>query len=99
MSDPSVDSTGPTPEATLELLGKIIDISLDLTLNRSDSEFAASGCEIFYVFDQNIFEVFVQPSKRAYIVNSFHSQNLNPGRRGAEAILDQQVALITSEFL
>jgi hypothetical protein len=99
MSHPSVDSTAGTPEATLELLGKIIDISLDLALNRSDSEFATSGGEIFYVFDQNIFEVFIQPSKRANIVNSFHSQSLNPGRRRAEAILDQQVALITSEFL
>jgi hypothetical protein len=86
-------------ERTFLLLGKILDLSLDIGRNRLDGDFVAEGGELFYVFDENLFEVFFQPSPNAHIVNSLHSANLHPTRKPRERSIDQQIALITSEYL
>jgi hypothetical protein len=86
-------------EKTLQLIGKVLDVSLDIGRNRMDTDFVAEGGELFYVFDENLFETFVQLSGNAHTVNSFHSANLCPERDAYDVSLENQVALITFEYL
>ncbi|GLQ29168.1 hypothetical protein [Sulfitobacter pacificus] len=59
-------------EEVLEGVIRLLDISIDINKRIEDLEFSKKpGAEIFYVFDENVFELFIDPSKDRFRVTSF----------------------------
>lgn len=83
---------------TMRQLLRFADISRDMERNRNDSAFVENGGKIVYVLDQNIFEMFMQPSARIKAVESFYSTALGGQTRTATRY-EAQCALIASEYL
>lgn len=81
-------------------LRRFLDIGNDLTRYRNDREFALDGNEILYVFDSQVFRMFVQPGKWSNSITSFYARDWIDERQPKEwEPLQQQAALISAEFL
>lgn len=90
-------------ERTLSRLLFLLDLSRDVERNRDDAQFAAAGKEIVYVFDENVFEMFVQPFRFAPVVATFYADIWTPEAEKVDASVwasfEAQSALLTAEAL
>lgn len=89
-------------ELTVQRLLRILDLSRDLERNRDDNAFGRLGGRITYVFDENIFEMFVRPWKHASHVETFHGDLWIPlagGNTKHWRSIEAQSALVTAEYL
>jgi hypothetical protein len=92
-----------TAERVLRLALQFLDLSRDVGRNRDDTQLTADGGEIVYVFDANVFEVFMRPFDSRGQYTSLHASHWpsgalampDAGRRSLAA----QTALLTTEFL
>jgi TIR domain len=87
-------------ERVLVQLWRLLELSCDMYRNMDDETFATSGGQIEYVFDENIFEMFVRPKRHANFVSTFYS-SLWPQAKSAheQQRLSRQTALVTAEHL
>ncbi|HTU12423.1 MAG TPA: hypothetical protein VMG08_16145 [Allosphingosinicella sp.] len=84
----------------LQLL-QIANISRDLDRSRDDTAFADRGGRIVYVFDENIFEMFVEPYEQYRQMETFYGkvwENKELSHATCRRY-ESQAALIASEFL
>ena len=91
----------PSMEAPLNQIAALFDLSLDIERHYSDVNFAQDGGTIHYVFDENLFELFVFPN-----INWHRSNYFSAAWRGSKTKNEQrhktaglQSALITAEIL
>lgn len=88
-------------KSLLDLSG-LYDFSLDIERHEDDAYFVENGGQIQYVFDENIFEMFVFPKNNwTHVERSpsvFTGKRL-VGRRRLRQIQDMQTALATAEIL
>lgn len=89
-------------EILLRQVLRLVDITRDIERNRDDALWKANGKTIDYVFDENIFELFIDPKDMREVSATFHGAAWSPphgdGARNRAAIA-AQAALITSEYL
>jgi hypothetical protein len=88
-------------EALLRLYFQLLDLSLDVERNRDDHAFRDEGGAIWYVFDENVLELFIDPRDPRGRITSLHG----PEWRRAGHRVDRnrstvaETTLATAEFL
>ena len=96
-----INSHLPRMKTLLDLPG-LYDFSLDIERHEEDAYFVENGGQIHYVFDENIFEMFVFPKENWINVerspNVFSGSKFN-ARQRFRKIQNMQTALVTSEIL
>jgi hypothetical protein len=87
-------------ERVLRQLQRLMELNADIDRNKSDSTFLRNNTEIKYVFDENIFEMFVRSFEHPDYVTAFPPAPRAPdGTRPGEQSAARQSAVITSEYL
>jgi hypothetical protein len=90
-------------ERVLRLIFSFLDLSRDVERNREDAKFRNGGGTINYIFDANVFEVFIDPEDDRGHAASLHTPRwANEHARsssGAWSSIASQTALLTSEYL
>lgn len=95
-------STDAGRERVLKQTLQLLDITRDIERNQADADFARDG-EILYVFDENVFEMFVRPYAWGPRMATFYSplwldgEATRPPRSWAS--ISAQSALLASEYL
>jgi hypothetical protein len=88
------------PETVMRQFRRMMELNADVDRNLSDAVFARAGGQIRYVLDENIFEMFIRPAKRAEYVSSFFSGPVSGGSGATfEPSAAPQSAMICSEYL
>ncbi len=96
----SADPSSAEQKVVLDDLIRLLDISIDINTRMDDVAFGKEdGNEIIYVFDENIFEVFIDPSLHQFSVVSFHDQNWAPTSKSGERQFQDRANLLASESL
>lgn len=87
--------------ATLSRLARLTDLVEGADFYGDDSGHAAAGGDIHYVFDENVFEMFVHAQRHADYVNLFHNGMWHNQRKWSAGWRDinAQSALLTGEYL
>lgn len=90
-------------EQVLAQILRLVDVTRDIERNIDDARFDAAGGRMHYVFDENVFEMFVNPKRWKSRTATFHSpfwlrRAGEPPSRNWSSIAAQS-ALIASEFL
>ncbi len=91
---------------TLKRLGRLLDLNQDIGRNARDTDFGDlvkksvdDAHQIFYVFDENVFELFANPAEKFEFCANFYgkywSNRVHPYYKSFSA----QAGLIASEFL
>ena len=85
----------------LPQLAHLIEIVDDLDRHLNDAEHAAAGGKINYVFDENVFELFLRPQRMAEYVSLFHSSrwSMDEHSRKFWRNINAQSALLAGEYL
>uniref|UniRef100_B0T9H1 Uncharacterized protein n=1 Tax=Caulobacter sp. (strain K31) TaxID=366602 RepID=B0T9H1_CAUSK len=90
-------------EQVLRQILQLVDITKDIERNQDDCRFNDMGGRINYIFDENIFEVFVHPKRWKGRTSTFHSRFWlkRSGRDQARAwsSIAAQATLMTAEYL
>jgi hypothetical protein len=89
-------------ERVLRLTLQFLDLSRDVDRNIDDSLLRDEGDEIVYVFDANVFEVFMRPFDHRGQSTSLHAMHWGgelPIGRTRRTSIAAQTALLTTEFL
>lgn len=82
----------------LQKLGKLTEIARVFDVNRADGNFGDDeGGQIYYVFDTNIFQMFLKPFTFSRYTELFQSPLWTRGRNDFE--VNSESALISSEYL
>jgi hypothetical protein len=88
------------PKRFLPQLARLIDIADDLHRRSSDTLDANAGRTINYIFDTNVFQLFVNPRLFPKTVSLFHSHPWASHKEAASwENIDEQSALLTGEYL
>jgi len=95
-----MDKSGGTG-GTITSISPLFDLSLDIERHQKDSDFARKGGIIHYVFDENVFELFVFPSDNWRKARRYSGLKTgeNAMTKRARVITGKQAALLTSETL
>jgi hypothetical protein len=85
----------------LSQLSKLLEFTRDISRNESDTNFAEAGGKIIYVFDTNVFELFIEPDARSRYAEIFHSPVWLQDRPNISELrnFSAQSALVAAEFL
>ena len=87
----------------LEQVLRFVDITRDLERNQDDGSFAKDDGTIFYVFDENVFEMFVRPARwkdrTATFYSAFWHRRAHSSDRHGWGAIAAQSALIAAEYL
>ena len=88
-------------ERFLPQLADLIETGDDLQLRHQDSKDAGNGRTINYIFDENVFELFLRPSVNAGLVALFHKNDWKSGAKANEhwRAINAQSAVLTGEYL
>jgi hypothetical protein len=97
-----LDETAKLHSTVLRQLWRLMELNADIDRNQSDGAFAARGGTIRYIFDENVFELFVRPFMRADYVEAFHNPPTKHDRLYSKDVaraVTAQSALICGEYL
>jgi len=86
----------------LSLYFQLLDLSLDMERNRDDFAFRQDGGKIWYVFDENLLELFIDPRDHRGRMASLHSAewgSRKPEGAASSRSYVAQTALATTEYL
>ncbi len=87
-------------EGVLSQFGRFLEFTRDINRNESDSVFEKAGGRIIYVFDENVFELLINPSALHWYVELFHSPLFATNISASDARkINAQSALIAGEYL
>lgn len=93
-----------TQRRVLRRLGLLLDLNNDLARNASDTRFSGRSApsidfegENYYVFDTDIFELFIQPLEHASYCANFYGDDW--GHEGKSRLYSAQAGLIAAEYL
>src|SRR4051812_14700521 len=95
---------GGRPRRGPRWVGELLDLNADLERNASDTRFSGRSANVdfegrnYYVFDENIFELFVQPQGHWTYCSNFYSPDWNKDKKES-AHFSAQAALIAAEYL
>ncbi len=96
----SADRSSAEQKTVLDDVVRLLDISIDINTRMDDVAFCKEdGNEIIYAFDENIFEVFIDPSLHQFSVVSFHDQIWSPNSKGGERQFQDRANLLAAESL
>lgn len=79
-------------------LGQLIDITRVIDRNRDDGAYASRGNEIFYVFDTNVVQMFLEPHKNPGFSEAFHGPTWGVEYVDAEGV-NTSACLLAAEYL
>ena len=92
---------GDIKRRVLKKFGRLLDVMSDISRSSRDTEFAEyNGVEpnkIYYVFDENVFELFINPKENSNFCTNFYGQGWDGGRKAKE--YSAQAALVAGEYL
>src|SRR4051812_25241193 len=96
----NADSAAGQRHRVLLQLWRLLELSRDIERSDEDARFAQGGGRIDYVFDENVFEMFVDPHRQARFVRLFHADALElPIPKSFRDSITAQSALVTAEHL
>src|SRR6185312_2203345 len=81
----------------------MLNLVLDIERSKQDAEFQEQNGRVHYIFDENIFEMFVRPKRMKALTSTFYSPFLlkysEGDKRTAWKSFAAQSALLTAEYL
>ena len=88
-------------QSFMKPLSHLVEIVDGLDLRAADQEFARNGGTINYIFDENIFELFVNPQQWGETIALFHANSWQPSRAQEYSWrnINAQSAILTGEYL
>jgi hypothetical protein len=88
-------------QSFLKQLSHLVDINDDLDRRSTDAKHVEAGGTINYIFDENIFEIFVKPHEWGEQVALFHAGLLQPKHFHEQKWrkINAQSAVLTGEYL
>src|SRR3954452_7810244 len=79
----------------------LYDFSLDIKLHEEDYEFSLGrNCKIHYVFDENLFELFINPLEHSvYLLRDTEGSLGSTDHASPRRVMAAQSSLLTAEVL
>lgn len=101
------EATGEGLPITLRKFWRLLELTRDMDRNESDADFIRNGGKILYVFDENIFELFIRPQaylKYARYIELFYADYWRDEIDDVAVAdnmreINAQSALITAEYI